>query len=192
MTLLDSHRSSLALIGRALQGAILKQDMLAAVDETAGEAAVGLMTEGELSMCADGLWRPRTTRDAPDLASGLTTPEALGFGVAMRWAADTSNALVIGLAPCGRWRLTLPTGTFSQSLAPADAAPLAVALLAVRRVIRPREPWQARDPVADGLQFHLRSMSAAMNPRRAELLLPPTIASDIGRDWSGRYDLPAA
>lgn len=176
MTLLDSHRSSLALIGRALQGALVKQDMLADVDETVGEAAVGFLTPG----------------DAPALASGLTTPEALGFAVAMRWAADTSNAPVIGLAPHGCWRLTLPTGTFGQNLAPADAIPLAMALLAVRRAIRPREPWQARDPVADGLQFHLRSMSAALSPRRAELLLPPTIASDIGRDWSGRYDLPAA
>mgnify|MGYP003451969684 FL=1 len=192
MTLLDSHRSSLALIGRALQGALVKQDVLADVDETVGEAAVGFLTSGELSMSTDGLWRPRTPGDAPALASGLTTPEALGFAVAMRWAADTSNAPVIGLAPHGCWRLTLPTGTFGQNLAPADAIPLAMALLAVRRAIRPREPWQARDPVADGLQFHLRSMSAALSPRRAELLLPPTIASDIGRDWSGRYDLPAA
>lgn len=188
MTLLDSHRSSLAVIGRALQGTLSKQDMLADVDESVGASAVGLLTSGGLSMCADGLWRPRTLDDAPALASGLTTPEALGFGVAMRWAGG-GDAPVIGLAPAGRWRLTLPTGTFSQILAPADATPIALALLAVRRVIRPREPWQARDPVAEGLLFHLRSMSAAMHPRRPELLLPPTIASDIGRDWSGGYQI---
>lgn len=191
MTLLDSHRSSLALIGRALQGALAKQNMLADTAESVGEAAVGFLTCGELALCVDSLWRPRTSGDAPALATGLTTPEALGFGLAMRWAADTSNAPVIGLAPAGCWRLTLPTGSHSQNLAPDDAIPLAMALLAVRKVVRPPQPWQARDPVAVGLEFHLRSMSAALHPRRAELLLPPTIASDIGRDWSGRYDLPA-
>jgi hypothetical protein len=146
-----------------------------------------------LARGGDGLYRFVSLDDgeSPDLALDLSA--ALGLTLMFRWAQMEARGVMWPLvtrvgARRDTWLVALP-GEKPIDLDAHTAAPLVQALLACRRRVWPSQPFGLREPVAERLQLHLRSMSAAMHPRRPELLLPPTNASDVGRDWSGGYQV---
>jgi len=158
----------------------------------------------------DGLWRPVLADDASFASGGLTTMEALGMTLAVRWAeaGDTCMyalrlvtravstevsdfRLKVKAAPLNAWVVCLPGTVYSvfptmlsATFDTAAALPLAEALLLVRRTLWPAVPFRPRDQTAAALELHIRAMQAALRgPRAVETLVPETTASDIGRVW---------
>lgn len=121
--------------------------------------------------------------------SGLTMPEALGFTVALDWASalneDAPTRLIA--EDRGRWLVripTLPPGR-TRELPPEKALELAQALLHIRRIVWPAQPWRLRDWVAEHIERQVRQIEASLRPpQRPEVITPYTAASDVGRAWS--------
>ena len=86
------------------------------------------------------------------------------------------------------WLVGLP-GEDARELSTGGAVNLTRALLEVRRKVRPcPRPFAPRDPVAELLQLHLRTMEARLRPPSPVVTIhPPLIESDLGRDWRGGY-----
>ena len=125
-----------------------------------------------------------------EFAEDLSREEALGLTLAIRWAEldDRGEAVPLVARDNGGWLVALP-GEPARVLSAAVAVDITRALLQVRRVIRPcSRPFAPRDHVAELLQLRLRELEAQLRgPTPVEILRPPTILSDLGRDWSGCY-----
>ena len=141
----------------------------------------------------DGLWQGVDTEIADVFPAGLTLAEALGLTLSATWLGEVPGAgLQIGW-PGPRlstlWSLTLPVRPCNPLiLGAAEALPIVRALQTIRRSIRPPVPWGPRDQVAQELERTARAMEAELRGRpTAQTLRPETIESDLGRDWSGRY-----
>lgn len=126
---------------------------------------------------------------------GLTTAQALGFTFSALWSAGgpgTEGAIVE--SPESRrstlWSIHLPApGVQPLLLTAAKALPIVCALQVIRRATVPRTPWGPRDVVAGELERAARLMAASLRPPTpVQVLRPEVNRSDLGRDWSGRYD----
>ena len=85
------------------------------------------------------------------------------------------------------WLVALP-GEEPAEMELARAAEVTRALLTCRRRVWPApKPFGPRDMVAERLQLHLRAMEAQLRPAVPIETLHPEVTSDLGRDWSGRY-----
>lgn len=151
------------------------------------------MVHVRLARGADGLYR--FVGDAPDLVLGLSA--SLGLTLMFRWAQMEARGqqwpLVTRVgARRDTWLVALP-GEEPVELDAGSAAPRVRALLVCRRRVWPAQPFGLREPVAERLQLHLRAMEAHLQPSKVrETLQPEVCQTDIGRDWRGGYDLPAA
>lgn len=144
-----------------------------------------------LELCGDGLYRG----DDPLSGCGLTLHEALGLTLAVAWADEAHDAakayqhpvMVASQTVRGRplWRVRLPTVGTERLMTSGEARELAQALLDVRRIVWPSQPWRPRDPIAEQLERALRAMDADLRgPTPVQVLTPAVIPSDIGRNWS--------
>lgn len=126
---------------------------------------------------------------------GLTTTQALGFTFAVIWSAGGrgTEGFIVESPESRRstlWSVRLPApGIDPLLLTAAEALPIVCALQVIRRATVPRTPWGPRDVVAGELERVARVMAASLRPPTPVQVLRPVVnPSDLGRDWSGRYD----
>ena len=143
-----------------------------------------------LRLADDGVWRPADPAISAAYPEGLALTEALGWTLASEWAGR-------GHCPVLRERCVIPTwivmldsyarGMTHVNMQAVEVEKVAAAWLTIRLAMRPPVPWGPRDPIAEDLRRHARAASAHARPAKVGELAPETIASDVGRPWSGEF-----
>lgn len=166
--------AALATIGLAIAHGLTRAQIHRAID-----AGLTRVPRGETWTSAEA-----SIREA--FPAGLTMPEALGFTVALGWASalneDAPTRLIA--EERGRWLVRIPTQERARELPPEEALELARALLHIRRIVWPAQPWRLRDWVAEHLERQVRLIEGAQRgPTRPIMITPVVAASDVGRAW---------
>lgn len=141
-----------------------------------------------LRLADDGLWRPIDPSIAASYPDGISLTEALGWTLASAWEGKRHLPVRRDRAVIPAWigMFDSETNGMTQGIMQAEeTAKVAAAWLTIRLAMRPPVPWGPRDLVAEELRRHARDASAFVRPAKVEPLVPETIASDVGRTWSG-------
>jgi len=166
--------AALATIGHVLAHGQTRAEIHRAIDGN----LVRLQPRGEF-------WISHETAEA--FPRGLTMLEALGYTMVLGWAGAFNEDAPTRLLDerDRRWSFKLTGPTPARELPPAEALELARALLHIRRIVWPSQPWRLRDWIAEHLERQVRLLEAMLRgPTKPVIVTPYCAPSDVGRSWS--------